>query len=199
MDRAEATTNCGMYERWGKRSVDILTSAIALMVLSPLIVAVALLIKLFDPGPIIFRQKRVGKDGRDFDFFKFRSMPVGTKSVPSDQVGTVRLTWIGGLIRRSNLDELPQLWLILVGRMSLIGPRPPLRTQVELIELRQQNGALRCRPGLTGLAQVNSFNGMSVAEKAAYDGVYARKISLWGDVLIVLKTFLYLLRPPPVY
>ena len=199
MDGVDTIDHCDLYETCGKRLVDILAAAIASIVLSPLIVVVALLIKLFDPGPIIFRQTRVGKEGRDFVFIKFRSMPVGTKSLPSDQVGKVSLTWIGHLIRRSNLDELPQLWLILKGDMSLIGPRPPLRTQQELLELRLKNGSLRCRPGLTGLAQVNSYNGMSVAEKAAYDGKYAQTISLWGDISIVLKTFLYLLQPPPVY
>ena len=199
MDGIETIAYCSLYERCGKRLIDIFVAAIALVVLSPLIFTVALLIKVFDSGPIIFRQGRVGKDGCDFVFFKFRSMPVGTKSLPSDQVGTVRLTWIGRLIRRSNLDELPQLWLILVGKMSLVGPRPPLRTQQELIELRLKNGALRCRPGLTGLAQVNSYSGMSVAEKAGYDGKYAGTISLRVDFFIVLKTFSYLLRTPPVY
>lgn len=199
MDSTGSSIQRGPYERFGKRLVDLLVAATALIVLSPLMLIVVLLIKLFDPGPIIFRQVRVGKDGCDFDFFKFRSMPEGTKSLPSDQVGKVRLTWIGRLIRRSNLDELPQLWLVLVGKMSLIGPRPPLRTQQELLVLRLQNGALRCRPGLSGLAQVNSYDGMSVAEKAGYDGKYARRISFWGDVSILLETFLYLLRPPPVY
>lgn len=189
----------GLYGRYGKRVLDVSASAMVLILLSPLLLVVAVLIKVFDPGPIIFRQTRVGKDGCDFDFFKFRSMPVGTKTLPSDQLGEVRLTWVGRLLRRSNLDELPQLWLVLVGKMSLIGPRPGLRTQHELFELRLRNGAMACRPGLTGLAQVNSYDGMSVAEKAACDGKYARNISFWGDVSIVLKTFLYLLRPPPVY
>lgn len=174
-------------------------SSAALVALGPVLLLVALLIRMFDPGPAIFRQERVGRDGRRFVLYKFRSMPVNTGDIPSAGIGTVRLAWTGRVIRRSNLDELPQLLNILKGDMSLVGPRPPLPAQADLIGFRRENGALACRPGLTGWAQVNSFDGMSNAEKARLDGEYARRMSLAFDAGIILRTFTYLLKPPPTY
>ena len=188
-----------MYRSYGKRLFDILTSLAAAFVLSPVLIIVALLIKFFDPGPLIFRQKRVGRNGKIFEFYKFRSMPINTGDIPSDQVGKIRLTWIGQLIRRTNIDELPQLFNILIGDMSVVGPRPPIISQLELVNHRKENGSILCRPGLTGLAQISSFDGMSVSQKAALDGQYAQSISLKNDILIIFKTFGYLLKPPPVY
>lgn len=188
-----------MYAKLMKRVLDIFIVVFACVFLSPFIILVALLIKVFDPGPIIFKQKRIGKNAESFDFYKFRSMPVNTGDVPSDQLGKVQLTWIGKFIRRTNLDELPQLFNVLKGDMSIVGPRPPITSQLQLIELRQQNGAILCRPGLTGLAQVSSFDGMTVDQKAAYDGEYAQNITFFGDIKIILRTFIYLLKPPPVY
>lgn len=187
------------YQRFGKRFFDLFIVVSATLVLLPFMILIALLIKVFDPGPIIFKQKRVGRGGTVFDFYKFRSMPVNTGDLPSDKVGQVQLTWVGKLIRRTNLDELPQLFNVLKGDMSIVGPRPPIPSQTELTELRRDNGALQCRPGLTGLAQVSSFDGMSVPEKAAFDGKYAGSVSFFGDVSIILRTFVYLLKPPPVY
>ena len=188
-----------MYRHGLKRAIDVVGAAAALLLLSPLMLLIAVAIRIWDPGPVIFSQRRVGVGGRPFDFYKFRSMPVNTGDIPSHLVGDIRLTWIGRLIRRSNLDELPQLWNILKGDMSLVGPRPPIPSQDELIELRRRNGALACRPGLTGWAQVNSYDGMSVAAKAEFDGEYARRLSFGRDALIVLRTFGYLLKPPPKY
>lgn len=187
------------YQRFGKRLLDLFIVVLATLILLPFMVLIAFLIKIFDPGPIIFKQKRVGRGGNVFDFYKFRSMPVNTGDLPSDKVGQVKLTWIGKLIRRTNLDELPQLFNVLKGDMSIVGPRPPIPAQIELTDLRRENGALLCRPGLTGLAQVSSFDGMSVLEKAAFDGKYAARISFMGDIGIILRTFVYLLKPPPVY
>jgi O-antigen biosynthesis protein WbqP len=126
-------------------------------------------------------------------------MPVGTKNLPSDQLGKVQLTWFSRFLRRSNLDELPQLFNILKGDMSIVGPRPSIATQTELIAMRHANGALQVRPGLTGLAQVSSYNGMPVPEKAALDGRYASCITLIGDLAIIARTFVYITKPPPVY
>lgn len=187
------------YERVGKRIVDFVIVITAAIILFPFMALITILIKIFDPGPIIFKQKRVGREGTIFEFYKFRSMPVNTGNLPSDQVGQVKLTWIGKVIRRTNLDELPQLFNVLKGDMSIVGPRPPIPAQIELTELRRKNGSLGCRPGLTGLAQVSSFDGMSIEEKASFDGEYARQISLFTDIKIILRTFLYLLKPPPVY
>lgn len=188
-----------MYLRFGKRILDILASLVAAVFLMPILFFVALLIKLFDPGPVIFRQKRVGREGKVFEFYKFRSMPINTGDVPSDQVGRIKLTWIGHLIRRTNIDELPQLFNILIGDMSVVGPRPPILSQQELINHRKENRSILCRPGLTGLAQISSFDGMSVYQKAILDGQYANSISFNNDLLIIFKTFSYLLKPPPVY
>jgi O-antigen biosynthesis protein WbqP len=187
------------YDPLGKRILDVLLAGSALIPLSPLLILVVLAIKASDRGPVIFVQTRIGKDGLPFKFFKFRSMPEKTGDIPSDQLGTMELSRVGKIIRRANVDELPQLFNILKGDMSLVGPRPPIPDQLELLELRRESGALACRPGLTGLAQVCSFDGMSVAVKARYDEEYAQKITFWGDLSIILRTFAYVFKKPPVY
>lgn len=188
-----------MYQLVGKRILDLVVGISALSLLSPLILVIAVLIRIFDPGPVLFRQERVGVDGRLFLFYKFRSMPVDTEIVPSEQLDNINRTWVGKVIRRTSLDELPQLFNIIRGDMSIVGPRPSIPSQVNLIDYRRKNGALQCRPGLTGLAQVNSYDGMTTAEKARFDVRYAKNISLVSDVKIILSTFFYLLKPPPVY
>lgn len=188
-----------MYRTFGKRFLDILIVFTSVVFLSPLLLITAILIKLFDPGPIIFSQDRVGRNGVVFRFYKFRSMPVNTGDISSDQLGSVQLTWIGKLIRRTNIDELPQLLNILKGDMSIVGPRPPIPTQDELIQCRKRNRAIECIPGLTGLAQIRSYDGMAIEEKAKLDGIYAENISFFNDVKIIIGTFSYLLKPPPVY
>jgi O-antigen biosynthesis protein WbqP len=188
-----------MYTGLGKRILDLFCVILALLILWPLLLVIVVLIKIFDPGPVIFMQSRIGKGGRTFLFYKFRSMPVNTSEISSDKVGEVDLTRIGKLIRRTNIDELPQLFNILLGDMSIVGPRPPIPSQKELIKLRTENGSILCRPGLTGLAQINSYDGMSVSEKAKFDGIYSHEISFFNDIHIILKTFLYLLNPPPTY
>ncbi len=188
-----------MYARYGKRCVDIVVAVSGLIILSPLLLLVAASITLGDPGPVIFVQRRVGRDGRIFDFYKFRSMPINTPEMSSDAISQLRISLVGQFIRRTNIDELPQLVNIVLGDMSIVGPRPPIPSQIELIELRRVSGAATCRPGLTGLAQVSSYDGMSVAEKAAFDSTYAQSVSFFLDVSIIARTFLYLLRPPPKY
>jgi len=188
-----------MYKLFGKRFLDIFIVLVAFICLSPLMTIIALLIKIFDPGPIIFKQSRVGKNGEPFLFFKFRSMPVNTGNLASDQVGQISLTWVGKVIRRTNIDEFPQLLNIIKGDMSIVGPRPPLSTQEELLKIRIDNNSLFTRPGLTGLAQVNSFDGMTVPQKAEFDGEYVKNITFYNDVKIILNTILYLFKPPPVY
>lgn len=188
-----------MYPKYFKRIFDLVLSLTALIVLSPIMICVAAAIVVGDPGPIIFRQLRVGKGGKDFVFFKFRSMPVNTGDIPSGELGAITISAVGKFIRRTNLDELPQLFNILLGEMSIVGPRPSLPSQRELIDVRLGNSALSCRPGLTGLAQVNSYNGMTWEKKASWDGIYASKVTFSGDFSIILKTFSYVMRPPPVY
>ncbi len=187
------------YERTVKRVLDAVLSSIALVVLSPLIGLACLAIWLEDRGAPIFRQVRVGADGVLYELLKLRSMPVNTAQVPSVRAGSLRTTRVGKFIRRTNIDELPQLVNIVRGDMSVVGPRPALASQVALLELRRANGADRCKPGLTGMAQVHSYDGMPETEKAAWDGRYAACVSLAVDCTLILRTFGYLLRRPPVY
>ena len=178
---------------------DIIFSLVALITLFVLILLISLLIKLFDSGPIIFKQKRVGMNSNLFYMYKFRSMPVNTENIPSDKINELNLNWVSKFIRRTNIDELPQLFNILKGDMSVVGPRPALPSQQDLIEFRRKNGVLPFRPGLTGLAQISSYDGLKVNIKAQYDKEYVNSIYFKTDVLIILKTFVYLLKPPPVY
>jgi O-antigen biosynthesis protein WbqP len=188
-----------MYSRSLKRLLDITLAGLALVALAPLMLLVALLIKLEDGGPVHFRQKRVGKGGREFEFLKFRSMPVNAANVPKTQAIEIPITRIGRVIRRTNIDELPQLINILRGEMSIVGPRPAIAAQGALISMRRENGALSCTPGLTGLAQVNAYDGMPETEKAGFDGEYASNVSFANDLKIIGRTFGYLTRKPPVY
>jgi len=182
-----------------KRLFDIILCLILLTCLLPIFVIIAVFIRLQDGGPAIFRQERIGKKGVVFRFYKFRSMPLNTPNVESKDTNKLQITPFGKFIRRTNLDELPQFYNVLKGDMSFIGPRPPIPTQVDLIEMRKLNGAIDLTPGLTGWAQVNSFDGMPVSEKAKFDGEYASKFSFGLDVLILLKTMLYFTKKPPTY
>lgn len=188
-----------MYRRFLKRIFDVVIAVIALAILWPLMLVIALLIYLDDRGPVFYRQKRVGAGGGEFEFLKFRSMPEGSRDVPSTEAGSMRVTRVGRFIRRTNLDELPQLFSVLRGNMSIVGPRPSLAKQASLVRIRQENGASQCLPGLTGLAQVNAYDGMPEDEKAAFDGEYSRRISFSTDAVIMLRTLRYLTRKPPVY
>ena len=188
-----------MYRRVGKRLFDMAVSVVALVVLSPILLIAAAAVKLHDGGPILFIQHRVGRKGALFPFFKLRSMPVDTPRVVSSNAATLTVTPVGRVIRRTSIDELPQLVNIAVGHMSIVGPRPPLPTQTELLELRKESGALNLRPGLTGLAQVNAYDEMSVGEKASWDAAYVTTLSLQTDLSIIARTFQYLRKPPPRY
>ena len=126
-------------------------------------------------------------------------MPVVTPLISSDLLGNVSISFIGRFIRRTNLDELPQLFNILIGDMSFVGPRPSLPDQDQLIFLRTCSGVLSLRPGLTGLAQVDSFNGMSTKQKVDKDITYLQTLSFGTDLRILYLTFFYLLKPPPIY
>lgn len=188
-----------LYGRYLKRVLDLIAAASALLVASPVMLLVAIAVKLEDGGPAIFRQTRVGRAGQPFTLLKFRSMPVITPNVPSASARHITLTTVGRFIRRTNLDELPQLVNVLRGEMSLIGPRPALPSQHELLELRAAGSVLSVRPGLTGLAQVNAFDGMTNEQKVQWERRYVARITLAGDLLIVVRTIAYLFRPPPVY
>ena len=188
-----------MYRRYLKRFLDVFFSLIAIIILSPVFIVVGIIVFLQDYHWVIFKQTRVGRMAKLFTFYKFRSMPVNTPNVESSKVSQVKITPFGKIIRRTSIDELPQLFNILKGDMSIVGPRPPIPSQTRLIELRRKNSSLSCRPGLTGWAQINSYDFMPEEEKANFDGEYAKRISFSLDTQIILKTFLYLIKKPPTY
>lgn len=171
----------------------MLFSAVLLLILSPLLLVISLLIKLDSKGPVIFRQKRVGKDKTYFQILKFRTMRTDTPSeVPTNDLHGAQsyITKLGGFLRKTSLDELPQLWNIFKGEMSFIGPRPALWNQYDLIELRDRYGANKVLPGLSGWAQVNGrdFLGLDSEKKAQCDGEYANNVSFAFDVKCLLLT-----------
>ena len=182
-----------------KRAFDLFAAIMAIVILSPILVLTCLFIKLEDGGTILFKQERIGQLGNVFTIFKFRSMSEATPELDSKSAGDLQVTRVGKVIRRLNIDELPQLFNICNGSMSLVGPRPCLMSQTRLLEFRKENGAIEAKPGLTGLAQVNSFDGMSDTIKADFDAEYTSMSSLRLDIVILLKTVLYLFKPPPVY
>lgn len=198
-----ADTKGGTPRSWyagvGKRIFDLAITVPTAFVLAPVALLVGVVIRAEDKGPAIFRQQRVGAGGRQFWLRKFRTMPVGTPHIPSGEAQSLTVTRTGRALRRTSLDEIPQLLSVLNGDMSLVGPRPALPQQEGLVELRTMNGALALKPGLTGLAQVNSYDGMTEAEKARWDGQYAHRISLRLDLWILIKTIGYLTRKPPQY
>jgi O-antigen biosynthesis protein WbqP len=179
-----------------KRAIDILLSAMALGVLAVPILLVALAVKLTSRGPILYWSDRVGRDNKVFRMPKFRSMRVDTPVVATHLLESPDrwLTPIGSILRRSSLDELPQLWSIVVGDMSVVGPRPALFNQHDLIELRTQRGVHKVRPGLTGWAQINGRDEIPIPEKVAYDAWYLDHQSLAVDLRIILLTAFKVLR-----
>ncbi|MBO4367596.1 MAG: sugar transferase [Clostridia bacterium] len=180
-----------------KRAVDLLLSAVLLLVLSPLLIALSVWVKLDSPGKVFFRQKRVGKGKKYFQIYKFRSMRSDApKDVPTHlMTGADRLiTRSGRVLRKTSLDELPQLINILQGDMSFVGPRPALWNQYDLIEERDKYGANDVTPGLTGLAQVSGRDELSIEDKAAKDGEYVRRMSLGEDIGILFRTVASVIR-----
>lgn len=176
--------------RFGKRTFDICASAAGMILLSWLIVGTALAVKITSPGPIVFKQKRVGKDKQLFDIYKFRTMRIDTPDLPSHMIDANDwLTPIGAIMRRLSLDELPQLWNILKGDMSAVGPRPALWSQFDLVAERDLYGANGVRPGLTGWAQINGRDELSIKAKAMRDGEYVTKRGFLFDLRCFFGTF----------
>lgn len=180
-----------VYRRFGKRVLDIVCSAAGIVLLSPLLLALAVWVKLDSPGPVLFRQKRVGKGKTLFSILKFRTMYAGTpKDVPTHllQDPDAMITRCGRFLRRTSLDELPQLFNIFAGQMSVVGPRPALWNQDDLIAERDKYGANALVPGLTGWAQANGRDELPIPVKAELDGYYAQHLGFALDVKILLKT-----------
>ncbi|HXF98870.1 MAG TPA: sugar transferase [Gaiellaceae bacterium] len=172
------------------RALDVLLAGTGLVLTSPLLAAAALAIKLEDGGPVLYRQTRVGKDGVDFELLKLRTMVVGAERMGEGYAvnrGDPRITRVGRVLRRASIDELPQLWNVLRGDMSVIGPRPTLRYQVEQYDERQRR-RLAVKPGLTGWAQVHGRAALSWAERIELDLWYVEHRSPWLDLRILLRT-----------
>ena len=179
-----------------KRLFDIAMSFLALAIFSPIIVLVALLVKLTSKGTVLYWSDRVGRGNIIFKMPKFRTMQVGTPAVATHLLSDSSnyLTPVGSFLRKSSLDELPQLWSILVGDMSFVGPRPALFNQDDLIALRTQYGVDKLVPGLTGWAQVNGRDELSIPIKVQYEVGYLQKQSFWFDMKILGLTFLKVVR-----
>ena len=183
-----------MYQKYVKRVFDFVLSLLALVVLSPFLLLIALLIKIDSKGPVFFRQKRVGKGKTHFTILKFRTMYANTpQDVPTHLLQNPQnsITKMGRFLRATSLDELPQILNILAGQMSIIGPRPALWNQDDLIEARDQYGANDIMPGLTGYAQVNGRDELPIAVKAERDGYYAKNLSFGLDVKIFFLSIAY--------
>ena len=186
-----------MYKRFGKRALDVLLSGLGLIVLSPLFLIISIAIKAEDPGPVFFRQKRVGIHKTYFNIVKFRSMRQDTPHDMPTHLLSDPQRWItktGHFLRKTSLDELPQIAQIFTGKMSIIGPRPALWNQYDLIAQRDQYGANDVTPGLTGWAQVNGRDELEIEEKARLDGEYAQNISFGMDMKIFWMTVKNVLR-----
>jgi O-antigen biosynthesis protein WbqP len=179
-----------------KRLFDLIAGACAVLVLLLPIVLVALAVRLTSKGSALYWSDRVGRNNKIFKMPKFRSMQIGTPAVATHLLSNpdAYLTSIGSFLRKSSLDELPQLWSILVGDMSFVGPRPALFNQQDLIELRTQKGVHQLVPGLTGWAQVNGRDEIPIPQKVALDAEYLERQSFWFDIKILWLTFVKVLR-----
>jgi lipopolysaccharide/colanic/teichoic acid biosynthesis glycosyltransferase len=188
-------------ERRVKRAFDALVASVGLVVGAPFLAASAIAIKAEDRGPVLFRQERIGQDGRAFDIVKLRTMVVNAERLGAGfavDAGDSRITRVGAFLRRTSLDELPQLWNILKGEMSLVGPRPTLRYQVEQYTQRQR-GRLSVPPGVTGWAQVHGRASLPWPARIELDLWYVEHASLALDARILLETARTLFRSDAVY
>ena len=187
----------GIYETSIKRLLDVVLSGVGLVALSPVYLIISAAIKADDPGPVLFTQKRVGKNKRYFNLHKFRSMKMSTPhNVPTHMLDNPDqyITRVGKFMRRTSLDELPQVWDIFVGNMSIIGPRPALWNQDVLVAERDKYNANDVKPGLTGWAQINGRDELELAEKARLDGEYVRRIGFPFDVKCFVGTVLSVIK-----
>lgn len=190
------------YDKVIKRLIDFLLSAIGIIVLIPFWIIIAVLIKADDPGPILFKQKRIARDNKDgsicyFNIYKYRSMKTSTpKDMPTHMLKNPEqyITRVGAFLRKTSLDELPQIFNIFMGKMAIVGPRPALYNQTDLYEERKKYGANKVRPGLTGWAQINGRDELEIKDKARLDGEYVKRLSFLMDLRCFFGTFLSVLR-----
>ena len=182
-----------------KRLLDILLTLIAVLLLSPLVLMTYLLVKLTSTGPALYWSQRIGQNNQLFSMPKFRSMRVGTPQIATHLMNqqsnpNAFLTPVGSLIRKTSLDELPQLWSVLKGDMSIVGPRPALFNQDDLVSLRTEQGVHILKPGITGWAQINGRDEIPIPQKVALDAYYLANQTVWLDLRIILLTAIKVLR-----
>lgn len=189
-----------------KRIVDIFGSLVGLVILLPLMIIIAILIKLTSEGPVIFKQERLGKNGRVFKIYKFRTMVVNAENIGDGLTvkseSDSRITKVGRILRKTSLDELPQLFNVLVGHMSLVGPRPPVTYHPYDGYNSYPNWAKKrfnMRPGITGLAQVTVRNSVTWDERIKVDNEYIDKFNIWLDIKILFMTIVKILNSESIY
>ncbi len=185
-----------MYLKFFKRFIDIVLSGLGLIILAIPMGIVAIAIKIEDPGPVIFKQKRVGIHKSYFSLYKFRSMKVATPDVPTHLMEHPEqyITKVGKFIRKTSIDELPQMWNIFKGDMSIIGPRPALWNQADLLAERDKYGANDVKPGLTGWAQINGRDELEIPVKARLDGDYVKRMGICMDLRCFFGSIFAVLR-----
>lgn len=173
-----------------KRIFDLVSSCLGILILLPILILISLIIKMTSKGPILFTQRRVGKNNREFKIYKFRTMRTDTPDVATHLLKDPEqyITGIGKLLRKTSLDELPQLFNIAKGEMSVVGPRPALYNQDDLITLRTEKGVQRLVPGLTGWAQVNGRDELPIPQKVELDEEYIKIKGFWIDLKIIFLT-----------
>lgn len=173
-----------MYSKVFKRAIDAVLAFMGILVLLPVFLIIIIAIKIDDPGPAFFKQKRVGINKSFFKLYKFRSMKMDTPDIPTHLLENPEqyITKVGSFLRKTSLDELPQMWNILKGDMSIIGPRPALWNQDDLVAERDRYGANDVRPGLTGWAQINGRDELEIPVKARLDGDYVENLSFMFDI-----------------
>lgn len=179
-----------------KRLFDFVMSLIGIIVLSPIILIVALAVKLTSPGPMLFKQRRIGKNNDEFQIYKFRTMRIDTPNVPTHLLENPEqwITPVGKFLRKTSLDELPQLFNILKGEMSIVGPRPALYNQIDLKEMRTEAGVHKLVPGLTGWAQINGRDEIPLSLKVKLDKEYLEKKNFLFDIKIIFMTVLSVIK-----
>ena len=178
-----------------KRFFDLLLACLALIILSPLMLILAAAVKISSPGTVFFTQRRVGRQQKEFLIYKFRTMRSDApKNVPTHLLGDAMnyITPLGRFMRRTSLDEIPQIFNIIKGDMSVVGPRPALYNQADLIALREQYGINDIKPGLTGWAQCNGRDELPIPVKVNYDRYYLENHGFWLDIKIIYKTFVHM-------
>ena len=192
IDLSNVANKASALHSISKRTMDIVSSLVGLILLSPLFLLVAILIKLDSKGPIIFKQIRIGKNSKPFYIYKFRSMKIDAPNLSTEEFINASdfTTKVGKFIRKTSIDELPQLVNILKGDMSIVGPRPVIEREVRLLEIRKECNVDSILPGITGLAQINGRDNIDDYEKVKYDFEYLSKRNLVLDIKIIINTVL---------